>query len=99
MSTPKLTERGFVIFGEVTDNRGSVTTVQESSADGEPYCHVFTRDRYGNEVITQHKDPPLSVSPHLTQKQARKLATLLLKFAGIGNEALDAMRENLKGLG
>lgn len=78
------TERGFSIYGEVTDDRGNVTRVQRSSAVGEPCCYVFTKDRDGNDVhhnIVGVMGGAISVSPHLTREQARELAAILQRFA------------------
>lgn len=74
------TERGFAIYGKVTDDRGNVTRVQRSSAVGGPYCYVFTQDAQGRRAYF-HLGDPCTPAPHLTAQQARDLAALLLRFA------------------
>lgn len=85
----KRTERGFAIFGEVTDSRRNVIRAQESSACGGPYLYLFTHDSEGRELVPCVGTPTgmISITPHLTQVQARKLAKLLLKFADADSPA------------
>lgn len=74
------TERGFAIYGKVTDDRGNVTRVQRSSAMGGPYCYVFTQDAQGRRAYFYLSDI-YAPAPHLTTQQARDLAAILLRFA------------------
>lgn len=74
------TERGFAIYGKVTDDRGNVTRVQRSSAVGGPYCYLFTQDAQGRRAYL-HLSDLCAPAPHLTAQQARDLAALLLRFA------------------
>ena len=73
------TQRGFAIYGRIVDSHGNVTRVQRSSAMGGPYCHVFTKDGDGRDVVpcVGARGNVLSVSPHLDATQARALAALL----------------------
>ena len=77
------TQRGFAIYGRIVDSHGNVTRVQRSSAMGGPYCHVFTKDGDGRDVVpcVGARGNVLSVSPHLDATQARALAALLVAFA------------------
>ncbi len=74
------TARGFAIYGSVTDNRGSVTRVQRSSAMGEPRAWVFCVDAEGRMAYT-FQGKPNAPAPHLDAAQARELAAALLRFA------------------
>lgn len=76
-------DRGFSIYGRVTDERGNVTRVQRSSAIGGPYCHLFTHNSEGHDVVpcVGARGGVLSVSPHLDATEARALAALLVAFA------------------
>lgn len=77
------TPRGFAVFGRVTDNRGNVATVQESSAAEGSYCWVFVKDDEGHAVVPCAAAPGgySAVSSHLNPAQARALAALLVRFA------------------
>lgn len=94
------TERGFTIYGRVTDGRGNVATVQESSAVGGPYAWVFVRDAEGRDV-TFHRPTGSHVpaTMHLDAAQARALARLLQAFAGDRDAGEEAwLRGELAGL-
>ena len=67
------TERGFAIYGRITDDRGNEVRVQRSSACGGPYAYVFTQDDRGRGAYF-HMGEPHAPSPHLTASQARELA-------------------------
>lgn len=78
------TERGFSIYGRVTDERGTVVRVQRSSACGEPCCHVFTSYANGRTFepsIVGYEGGIAVASPHLNAQEARALAALLVAFA------------------
>lgn len=92
------TERGFTIYGRVTDGRGNVATVQESSAVGGPYAWVFVRDAEGRDV-TFHRPTGSHVpaTMHLDAARARELAGVLLAFAGEDGGAA-MLREELPAL-
>ena len=79
----KRTERGFAIYGEVRDNRGNVTRVQESSIAAGPYCYLFVHDAEGRGARPDPTSPTgaFAPAPHLTRAQARRLAKALLRFA------------------
>jgi len=81
--TLERTPRGFAVFGRVTDGRGNVVRVQESSAAEGRFCWVFTRDEDDHSVVPCVAAPGgySAVAPHLNPAQARELAALLLRFA------------------
>lgn len=82
MASNKRTPRGFAIYGEVADDRGNVTIIQQSSAIGGPYCWIFVKDKDGKDtVMVTPPGVPMAVSPHLTKAQARHVAAALLRFA------------------
>ena len=65
----KVTPRGFCIFGEFTDNRGSSIKIQESSAAFTgAHCWIF--------CSRNEKDD----SPHLNVSEARQVIDALQKF-------------------
>lgn len=77
------TERGFGVYGRVTDFERNTIRVQRSSRCGEPLCHVFTKDLQGHghvPCVGAHGGR-IAVTPLLTAPQARELATALLAFA------------------
>ena len=65
------TERGFVIYGRLTDSKGSVVRVQESSIIGEPCAWIFA-----DNPEPSYKHP----SPHLTAENAKELIAILSDF-------------------
>lgn len=70
-------------YGSVTDDRGNVISVRNSSASEQPRAWVFIRDRDGS-VGAPCEDTPDGVRipvPHLNATQARGLAAALLRFA------------------
>ena len=70
-------------YGSVTDDRGNVISVRNSSASDQPRAWVFIRDRDGS-VGAPCEDTPDGVRipvPHLAATQARELAAALLRFA------------------
>jgi hypothetical protein len=70
-------------YGSVTDDRGNVISVRNSSASEQPRAWVFIRDRDGS-VGAPCGDTPDGVRvpvPHLAAAQARELAAALLRFA------------------
>ncbi len=69
MTGLEYTQRGFAIYGSLTDNRGHTVRVQESSAANEAHVWIFTTvgTDEGNE-------------PHLTVEQARRLRDMLDAF-------------------
>lgn len=77
------TNRGFKIYGEYKDSKGSMVKIQESSAMGGPYVWIFCKDYKGNDVndCVGATDNRISVSPHLSRAQARRVAKALLEFA------------------
>ena len=73
MADIEKTDRGFKIYGKVTDSRGCEVSVQESSIVGRPHVYVFTEDCKG----VYRGTPP---SPHLSVEQAKQLQEALGKF-------------------
>lgn len=65
------TDRGWVIFGEITDRYGSTIRVQESSIAFEPAVWIFA------ENPTFKDSEP---HPHLTPDNAKELIAILQKF-------------------
>lgn len=66
----KVTDRGFKIYGELTDSYDTVIRVQESSAVGDPRAWIFCNN-------PEFETEP---SPHLSPEQAIDLIRLLQKF-------------------
>jgi hypothetical protein len=65
------TDRGFSVYGKVTDSKGSEVAVQESSAVGRPCVWIFAR----------HPSPDYeNPSPHLTVENAKDLIQILQEF-------------------
>jgi len=66
-----VTQRGFGVYGEVVDTRGSVVRVQQSSAACVDAIWIFCH----NDVVPNYKEP----SPHLNKAQVGALIALLQK--------------------
>ena len=65
------TERGFTIYGRLTDSKGSEVRIQESSAVGQPCAWIFA----------DHSDPSYThPTPHLTVENAKELIAILSDF-------------------
>lgn len=80
----KKTNRGFKIYGEYKDSKGSTVRIQESSSSiGGPYVWIFCKDRNGNDAVTcvDANNGMISISPHLSRSQARRVAKALMEFA------------------
>lgn len=77
------TQRGFGVYGRVTDFERNTIRVQRSSQMGEPLCHVFTKDLAGrgHVLCMGALDGRQAVTPLLTADQAREFAAALLAFA------------------
>jgi hypothetical protein len=69
----KTNERGFKVYGEVSDSRGCIVRIQESSAMGPPHAWIFVDDPDG---IYKDGKP----APHLTRVQAIRVVTALHLF-------------------
>lgn len=67
----KYTPHGLRIYGEMTDDDGNIISIEESSAIGGIWIWLFIKNQRGEVAAT----------PYLTRAQARKLATILLRFA------------------
>lgn len=65
------TDRGFKIYGKLTDSKDTEITVQESSAIGRPQAWIFAR-----HPSPDYKNP----SPHLTPENAMELIKILEAF-------------------
>ena len=76
----KKTNRGFKIYGEYKDSRKNKIRIQESSSAEGSYCWIFVEDSSGQDAII-HLGKPQSISPHLSKKQAKRIANALLRFA------------------
>jgi len=76
----KKTQRGFLIYGQVTDALRQKVRVQESSEVGRPRAWIFAEDAGGKGAI-MHLGLPQAVSPYLSRAHARRLAVALLRFA------------------
>lgn len=70
----QFTERGFAIYGHITDSRGNRIRVQESSAADDSYVWLFLDARAGEE------NPVDQVEPHLSVEQATELRDALNRF-------------------
>jgi len=79
----KKTNRGFQIYGEYKDSKGSTIKIQESSGCGGPFVWIFCKDRDGKDVVpcVGAAGGHISIAPHLTRAQARRVAKALLEFA------------------
>ena len=71
MAEFETTERGFTIYGSVTDTKGSKVQVQESSAVGQPKVWIFAES-----PDPSYKDP----SPHLSAENVKELIGILKAF-------------------
>jgi hypothetical protein len=83
------TQRGFAIYGRVTDRQGSIIRMQRSSTMSKPKYRVFVNDSEGREfrVGVPGCDHSVAVvSPHLNAVEARRLAALLVAFADDAEE-------------
>ncbi len=79
MSDPiEYTERGFGIYGRLTDNRGHEIRVQDSSAASGAYVWIFT------SVGTDEGS-----DPHLSVEQAKQLRDMLDAFIAHRGEPED----------
>lgn len=78
------TDRGFAIYGRVTDDRGTKVRVQESSVVDRPHAYVFAEG-----------DTPGMVAPHLTVDQAKELILALERFVAHAEDP-DNWRNNEK---
>lgn len=74
------TQRGFAIFGEFKDSHGNAVRVQESSAADGRMAWVFCHAPDGTEATHHVSGHLVSISPHLTRAQARKLIAALTRF-------------------
>lgn len=75
------TQRGFAIYGELTDDHGHPVRVIESSADPLDCCHVFC-DEPGKQWLREedHFPYPRWTPPHINVEQARQLIAALQAF-------------------
>lgn len=69
----KTTERGFKVYGEVSDSRGCIVRIQESSVMDPPHAWIFVDAPEG--VYKDGKQ-----APHLTREQAIRVVTALHLF-------------------
>lgn len=67
------TQRGFAIYGHITDSRGNTICVQESSAADDSYVWLFLQPRDGEKNEDQ-------VEPHLSVEDATELRDALNRF-------------------
>lgn len=67
------TQRGFAIYGHVTDSRGNSIRIQESSAADDSYVWLFFQPRTGEKNEDQ-------VEPHLSVEGATELRDALNRF-------------------
>ena len=68
------TQRGFAVYGHITDSRRNTIRVQESSAADDSYVWLFLDPREGVEKVDEQ------VEPHLSVEQATELRDALNRF-------------------
>lgn len=70
---PEVTQRGFAIYGTLTDENGSTVRVQQSSVMSDGDCV---------RIFTENPDPRYeNPSPHLNRKQLHKFIQILQEAA------------------
>ena len=75
------TQRGFAIYGQLTDDNGTIIRVQQSSIAGKRRVWIFA-DLDGNGTMPPHHNGKCqSCAAHLSPVQARRIANALLRFA------------------
>lgn len=71
--------RGLVEYAAIVDTHDQIVTVQSSSSI-DAACWIFCRDREGFDRFDKVK-PGGVRSPHLSPRQAKRLARMLIKWA------------------